>query len=321
MDAPAAMSPYPSSLPRLASGKVRDIYQLDADHLVFVTSDRISAFDVVMAEPIPDKGRVLTAISAFWFAQLADVAPNHLVSLTVPAPAAAGERLAGRTMVVRRAEMLPIECIVRGYLSGSAWAEYRREGTMHGRELPAGLRASERLPEAVFTPSTKATEGHDENISYQAAVSLIGEELAAEARRISLEAYRRGAEVAAERGIIIADTKFELGMIDGRLALCDEVLTPDSSRFWPTAAWAPGSTPPSFDKQPLRDWLEASGWDKEAPPPPLPPDVVAATAARYVAAYEQLSDLAFADWPGAGGDALGVGAPHLAMAAQETEDR
>ncbi|MDQ6840036.1 MAG: phosphoribosylaminoimidazolesuccinocarboxamide synthase [Actinomycetota bacterium] len=293
------------SLNHLASGKVRDIYELDDDHLVFVTSDRMSAFDVVMTEPIPDKGRVLTAITAFWFQELADVAPNHLISTGPPPQARQQAQLAGRTMVVRRAEMLPIECIVRGYLSGSAWAEYRKSQTMHGQILPGGLRQSEQLPEAVFTPSTKATEGHDENISYDAAVNLIGEELAAEARRISLEAYSQGARLAAERGIIIADTKFELGLIDGRLAICDEVLTPDSSRFWPAEAWEPGATPPSFDKQPLRDWLEDTGWSKRPPPPALPAEVVDATRTRYVAAYEQLSGLSFADWPGAGGPALG----------------
>jgi phosphoribosylaminoimidazole-succinocarboxamide synthase len=293
------------SLNHLASGKVRDIYELDDDHLVFVTSDRISAFDVVMAEPIPDKGRVLTAITAFWLEQLADVAPNHLVATGVPPEVPDPEQMAGRTMVVRRADMLPIECIVRGYLSGSAWAEYRRSGTMHGQALPAGLRQSEQLPEPVFTPSTKATEGHDENISYDAAVALIGDDLAVEARRISLEAYSKGAALAAERGIIMADTKFELGIIDGRLAICDEVLTPDSSRFWPADAWEPGTTPPSFDKQPLRDWLESTGWDKTPPPPDLPAEVVDATRNRYVAAYEALSGLSFAAWPGAGGPALG----------------
>ncbi|MCU4182961.1 phosphoribosylaminoimidazolesuccinocarboxamide synthase [Acidiferrimicrobium sp. IK] len=283
----------------IASGKVRDIYELDAQTLLFVASDRMSAFDVVMAEPIPDKGRVLTAISAFWFDRLADVAPSHLVGLDVP-PAAAdlGADLAGRVMVVRKAEMLPIECIVRGYLSGSAWSEYKKHGTMHGQQLPAGLRQSEQLPEPVFTPSTKATEGHDENISYQAAVDLVGEELASEARRISLQAYQAGAEWAATKGIIIADTKFELGIIDGKLALCDEVLTPDSSRFWPAEAWAPGETPPSFDKQPLRDWLESTGWDKQPPPPALPATVVDQTRSRYIAAYERLTALSFADWPG-----------------------
>ncbi|MGH9076369.1 MAG: phosphoribosylaminoimidazolesuccinocarboxamide synthase [Acidimicrobiales bacterium] len=288
----------------LRSGKVRDIYQLDAETLLLVTSDRISAFDVVMAEPIPGKGRVLTAITAFWLEHLADLAPSHLVSLDPPAGLGledlGPDGLAGRAMVVRRADMLPIECIVRGYLSGSAWAEYRASGTMHGQALPAGLRQSERLPEPVFTPSTKAASGHDENISYEGAAALVGADLAAQARHISLEAYRRGAEWAAGRGIVIADTKFELGLVDGRLAICDEVLTPDSSRFWPAGQWAPGTVPPSYDKQPLRDWLETTGWDKAPPPPPLPAEVVAATSARYVAAYENLTGRRLADWPAGG---------------------
>jgi phosphoribosylaminoimidazole-succinocarboxamide synthase len=286
-------------LPHVASGKVRDIYELDDTHLLFVTSDRMSAFDVVMAEPIPDKGRVLTALTAFWSESLAEVAPNHLVSFDVPPQAGnADGDLAGRVMVVRRAEMLPIECIVRGYLSGSAWAEYKRSQSMHGTPLPAGLRQSERLPAPVFTPSTKAETGHDENISFEEACELAGAELAEEARRISLAAYQRAADLAAARGIIIADTKFELGLIDGRLCICDEVLTPDSSRFWPADSWEPGAIPPSFDKQPLRDWLEGTGWDKTPPPPALPPDVVEATRARYVEAYERLTGKTFRDWPG-----------------------
>ena len=290
------------ALPHVASGKVRDIYELDDKHLLFVTSDRMSAFDVVMAEPIPDKGRVLTGVTAFWLDQLADVAPNHLVSFDVPVSAGADDSsdLLGRVMVVRKAEMLPIECIVRGYLSGSAWAEYQKTQSMHGTELPAGLRQSEQLPEPVFTPSTKAAEGHDENITFEAACELAGVETATEARRICLDAYTKAAELAATRGIIIADTKFELGYIDGQLSICDEVLTPDSSRFWPADAWEPGRTPPSFDKQPLRDWLEGTGWSKTPPPPALPDEVVAATRARYVEAYERVTGLSFADWPGAG---------------------
>jgi len=285
---------------RLASvGKVRDIYDREDGTLLFVTSDRISAFDVVMAEPIPDKGRVLTAITAWWLEQLADVAPNHLVSLVPPAGAAAElDDLAGRTMVVRKAAMLPIECIVRGYLSGSAWAEYRASGTVHGQAMPAGLRQSERLPEPLFTPSTKATAGHDVNISFDQAADLVGTDVADQARRICLDAYRRGEALAAERGIIIADTKLELGVIDGALAVCDEVLTPDSSRFWAADRWSPGTSPPSFDKQPLRDWLESTGWDKAPPPPPLSDEVVAETRSRYVAAYERLTGLRLADWPG-----------------------
>jgi phosphoribosylaminoimidazole-succinocarboxamide synthase len=301
------------ALTHLSSGKVRDIYAIDDETLLFVASDRISAFDVVMAEAITDKGRVLTAITAFWLERLRGVAPSHLVSLQppdgvvlgagapgqgAPGEAPGGAELAGRTMVVRRARMLPVECIVRGYLSGSAWAEYTRSATMHGRPMPAGLEQSQQLPEPVFTPSTKATAGHDENISFEAAADLIGTELAVEARRISLEAYRQAAAWALTRGIIIADTKFELGVIDGVLSICDEVLTPDSSRFWPLDEWKPGVAPPSFDKQPLRDWLEETGWDKSPPPPHLPREVVDATRARYVAAYERITGRSFAQWPG-----------------------
>jgi phosphoribosylaminoimidazole-succinocarboxamide synthase len=294
-------------LPYVHSGKVRDIYAVGDDRLLMVTSDRISAFDVVMAEPIPDKGRVLTAMSAFWFELLADVVPGHLLSTDLadlPAEvrsAAAGADLEGRFMLTKRADMLPVECIVRGYLTGSAWKEYRAAGTMHGTALPEGLLESARLPEPVFTPSTKADEGHDENISFGAAAALIGESLAAQVRDVCLELYRRGADWARERGIIIADTKFELGLVGGDLVLCDEVLTPDSSRFWPTDAWEPGTTPPSFDKQPLRDLLDGLDWDKSSPPPPLPAAVVAATGKRYVEAYERITGRPFADWPGAGG--------------------
>jgi phosphoribosylaminoimidazole-succinocarboxamide synthase len=292
------------SLPLLYSGKVRDIYDAGDDTLLFVASDRMSAFDVVMTEPIPDKGRVLTAMTAFWLQQLEDLAPNHLVSLkAADFPSDAGEipDVAGRAMLVRKAEMLPVECIVRGYLSGSAWAEYRKSGTMHGAPLPTGMQQSDRLPKPVFTPSTKAETGHDENISFDAAVDLVGREVAEAARDLCLAAYERGAARAETRGIIIADTKFELGMIDGQLALCDEVLTPDSSRFWPADEWVPGNTPPSFDKQPLRDWLEAMGWNKEPPPPTLPPEVVGATRERYITAYERVTGLTFTDWDGVSG--------------------
>jgi len=268
-----------------------------------VTSDRISAFDVVMDEPIPHKGRVLTAMSAFWFDLLADVVPGHLLSTDpADAPGTNGATdLAGRTMLCRRAEMLPIECIVRGYITGSAWKEYRIHGTMHGSVLPEGLREADRLPEPVFTPSTKADEGHDVNISFAAAVDLIGADLAGQARAVSLECYQRGADWAAERGIIIADTKFELGLIDGHLVLADEVLTPDSSRFWPADEWSPGATPPSFDKQPVRDFLDGLDWDKQPPPPALPDEVVAATSHRYIEAYERITGRSFADWPGTQG--------------------
>jgi phosphoribosylaminoimidazole-succinocarboxamide synthase len=293
-------------LPHVHSGKVRDIYAVDDDRLLMLASDRISAFDVVMDEPIAHKGRVLTAMSAFWFELLADVVAGHLVSTDVDdlppsAQKVADEAdLAGRVMLTRKADMLPVECIVRGYITGSAWKEYRTTGTMHGTRLPEGLLESQRLPEAVFTPSTKADVGdHDENISFEAAAALVGDALAAKLRDVSLELYRRGADWARERGIIIADTKFELGMIDGDLVLCDEVLTPDSSRFWPTDAWQPGTTPPSFDKQPVRDYLDGLDWDKKPPPPALPDEVVAATSDRYIEAYERITGRSFADWPGA----------------------
>ena len=292
------------TLTHVHSGKVRDVYGHGDDVLLMVASDRISAFDVVLAEPIPDKGRVLTAMTVFWLEQLADLAPSHLVSADptdFPSDARRLEQVDGRAMLVRRADMLPIECIVRGYLSGSAWKEYRQSGTVHGTRQPAGLEESDRLPDAIFTPSTKATEGHDVNIGFDDAVAMVGAAVAEEARDICMGAYRRGAEWAAARGIIIADTKFELGFIDGRLALCDEVLTPDSSRFWPVDAWTPGSTPPSFDKQPVRDCLEATGWDKSPPPPPLPGDVVEATSRRYRDAYEQITGLRLADWYGGAG--------------------
>lgn len=283
------------------SGKVRDVYDAGDDLLLFVASDRISAFDVVLPEPIPDKGRVLTAMTAFWLDVLADVAPNHLVSVDpadFPSGAADIPDLPGRAMLVRKARMLPVECIVRGYLSGSAWKEYRATGTVHSVPLPSGLRESDRLPEPVFTPSTKATTGHDENIGFDEACDILGTDVAKAAREIALTAYQRGADLAAERGIVVADTKFELGVVDGELALCDEVLTPDSSRFWPADRWQPGATPPSFDKQPVRDWLESTGWDKTPPPPHLPTDVVAASRARYVEAYERITGRRFADWHG-----------------------
>ena len=289
------------TLTPIYSGKVRDIYDAGGDRLLFVASDRMSAFDVVMAEPVPDKGRVLTAMTVFWLEQLADVAPNHLVSLDpadFPGGADGIVDAAGRSMLVRRAEMLKIECIVRGYLSGSAWKEYKATGTMHGTPLPSGLEESAQLAEPVFTPSTKADSGHDENITFDEACKLVGDDVAEQARRISLEAYARASQWTAERGVILADTKFELGFIDGRLALCDEVLTPDSSRFWAASDWQPGTTPPSLDKQPLRDWLEASGWDKTPPPPPLPPEVVTAMRDRYVRAYDRITDRKFSDWIG-----------------------
>jgi phosphoribosylaminoimidazole-succinocarboxamide synthase len=287
-------------LPHLSSGKVREIYDAGSGRLLMVTSDRISAFDVVMEEPIPEKGRVLTATTAFWAEELADVAPTHLVATDpdeLPEPAN-HPSLAGRAMLVRRADMLPVECIVRGYLSGSAWKEYRTSGTVHGEAVAEGLQESDQLPEPVFTPSTKAEVGHDENISFAAAVDLVGREVAEQARDLCLELYRRGAARAAEHGIVIADTKFELGFDGDELIVCDEILTPDSSRFWPADAVTPGRTPPSFDKQPLRDHLEATGWDKKPPPPTLPQEVVDATSARYVEAYERVTGRSMAEWHG-----------------------
>ena len=270
-----------------------------------VASDRLSAFDVVMAEPVPDKGRALTALSVFWFALLADIAGNHLLAydLAVLPPVAQDPRWAGRVMLVRRCDMLPLECIVRGHLSGSAWKEYRTRGTVHGEALPHGLLESSKLPEPIFTPSTKAAAGvHDENISFAQAVDLVGGQLAGEARDLSLAVFARASAWAAERGIVIADTKLELGMLDGRLVLADEVLTPDSSRFWPADQVRAGATPPSFDKQPVRDELEASGWDKRPPPPSLSPATIAATRARYIEAYERLTGQPFSAWPGGGDD-------------------
>ncbi len=296
------------SLTLVHSGKVRELYDAGEDRLLMVASDRLSAFDVVLDEPIPDKGRVLTAMTVHFLAELADLAPSHLITADpaeLPKDAAelggeAGlEGVAGRAVLVRRAEMLPIECIVRGYLAGSGWKEYSVSKTLHGTPLPAGLEQASRLPEPMFTPSTKATEGHDENISFDEAADLVGKEMAEKARDLCVEAYRRGAAAAERNGIIVADTKFELGLIDGELALCDEVLTPDSSRFWPADQWRPGTNPPAFDKQPVRDLLESSGWDKKPPPPPLSPAVVAETSARYIEAYERISGRVLADWYGA----------------------
>jgi phosphoribosylaminoimidazole-succinocarboxamide synthase len=296
----------PSPLPLISSGKVRELYDAGDGRLLMVASDRISAFDVIMDEPIPDKGRVLTAMTAAWLEELSDLAPNHLISAdTADFPDGASalpgglDHLAGRSMLVHRADMLDIECIVRGYLAGSAWKEYQREGTVHGMAVPAGLLHAQALPEPIFTPSTKATEGHDLNIGMAEAVDLVGREAAEAAAELCLAAYRRAAARAEEQGIVICDTKFELGYIDGELALCDEVLTPDSSRFWPADDCAPGTTPPSFDKQPLRDWLEAQPWDKQPPPPPLPSEIVEATSTRYVAAYERVCGRSLADWYGA----------------------
>jgi phosphoribosylaminoimidazole-succinocarboxamide synthase len=292
---------YDVDLPHVYSGKVRDIYDAGDDRFLMVTSDRMSAFDVVMNEPVPDKGRVLMATSAFWFEHLAGIAGNHLISTDLAdfPKAAQLPEIAGRSMLVRKAEMLPIECVVRGFITGSAWREYRESGTMHGSAMPDGLLEADRLPEPVFTPSTKAEDGlHDENISFAQAVDIVGRELAEHCRDLALALYAAGHDHAAGRGIIIADTKFEFGFVDGELAVCDEVLTPDSSRFWPADAWEPGSTPPSFDKQPVRDYLDGLDWDKTPPPPRLPDDVIAASAARYREGYERITGRSLDDWPG-----------------------
>jgi phosphoribosylaminoimidazole-succinocarboxamide synthase len=276
-----------------ARGKVRDIYEVDPEHLLMVTSDRVSAFDVVMPTPIPDKGRVLTGLSLYWFEQTGHITPNHLVTTDVGSfPGrfhAHRDELAGRSMLVRRAEMIPIECVARGYLSGSGWKEYRSSGTVCGIALPSGLKESDRLPEPIFTPATKAATGHDENITIARAGELVGEGLVRRLEELTLTLYGFGAELARSRGVILADTKFEFGFIDGEIALCDEVMTPDSSRFWPAEAYRPGGAQPSFDKQYLRDWLDQSGWNHEPPAPDLPDEVVEQTAARYREAYERIT--------------------------------
>jgi phosphoribosylaminoimidazole-succinocarboxamide synthase len=288
-----------ADLPLVARGKVREIYDASTpaapDRLLLVASDRISAYDWVLPTPIPDKGRVLTALSVWWFEQLTPVlssfgATHHLVSATdVPAS------VAGRAMLVRRLEMLPVECVARGYLSGGGTAEYERTGSIRDVALPAGLVEGSKLPSPVFTPSTKAEIGdHDEPIDFARVGSLVGAERAEELRELTLALYRRGAEIAADAGILLADTKFEFGLSGGALVLGDEVLTPDSSRFWPADSWAPGSVQPSYDKQYVRDWLTSSGWDRASEPPELPGDVVAATRERYVTAYETLTGRRFA---------------------------
>jgi phosphoribosylaminoimidazole-succinocarboxamide synthase len=271
----------------VGSGKVRELYALDDERLLLVASDRISTFDVVLPTEIPDKGRVLTGLSGFWFARTREIVPNHLLAL----------RPDGRSTECRRLEMLPIECVVRGYLSGSGWKDYRTTGAVCGHELPGGLVESARLPEPIFTPATKAHEGHDENITREQAAELVGRELFDEAERISLALYRFAADYAAARGILIADTKFELGLDgEGRLTLGDEALTPDSSRFWPAGEYEPGGGQPSYDKQFVRDFCEAAGWDKEPPGPELPPEVVDGTRARYVEAFERITGIPFDDY-------------------------
>jgi phosphoribosylaminoimidazole-succinocarboxamide synthase len=268
----------------VASGKVREIYALDEERLLLVASDRISTFDVILGSPIPDKGKVLTGLSAFWFARTQHIVPNHLLKL----------REDGRSTEVRKLKMLPIECVVRGYITGSGWKDYLKTGATSGHVLPAGLVESQRLPAPIFTPATKAETGHDENISKAAAADLVGAELLAEAERISIALYEFAAEHARQRGIIVADTKFELGLDEnGKLVLGDEACTPDSSRFWPADEYQEGGAQASFDKQFVRDYTESLGWNKEAPGPELPADVVAGTRARYVEAFERLTEIPF----------------------------
>ncbi|MDI6901680.1 MAG: phosphoribosylaminoimidazolesuccinocarboxamide synthase [Anaerosomatales bacterium] len=276
-----------------ARGKVRDLFDL-GDLLLMVATDRISAFDVILDDPIPYKGEVLTKLSLFWFDSLADIVPNHLVSADpcdLPDEYMNyADELAGRMMLVRKADVFPVECIVRGYLAGSGWKEYQASGTVCGQQLPAGLTESAQLPEPIFTPSTKAEIGeHDENISFERMAELVGAQTAERLRELSIAVYTRASELARRHGIIIADTKFEFGLIDGEIALVDEVLTPDSSRFWPADSYEPGHGQPSFDKQFVRDWLESSGWDKTPPAPELPEDIIAVTAEKYIEAYEMIT--------------------------------
>ncbi|HUO74873.1 MAG TPA: phosphoribosylaminoimidazolesuccinocarboxamide synthase [Solirubrobacteraceae bacterium] len=282
-----------ADLPLIASGKVREIYSL-GDSLLFVASDRISTYDVVHPTPIPDKGSVLTGLSAFWFELTKEIVANHLVSITAGVP----DEVRGRAMVVRRLEMVPVECVVRGYLSGSGWKDYQRTGAVSGIALPPGLRESDRLPEPIFTPSTKADVGHDEAIDFDGAAALVGDRALAERLRdVSLAVYNAGADHARERGIILADTKFEFGLdASGELTLGDEVLTPDSSRFWPADQYDPGRGQPSFDKQFVRDWASSTGWDRNPPAPAIPADVVAKTREKYVEAYERITGESFDAW-------------------------
>lgn len=282
-------------LRHLASGKVREIYEIDDARLLLVASDRISAYDVVFDDPIPDKGAVLTGLSRYWF-ELLDV-PSHFITTDLSVVPGLDDalrvELARRSMVVRRAEVIPLECVVRGYLYGSAWTEYRGGGGPTTEHLPPGLRLADRLPDAVFTPAAKASSGHDENLDEASARSLVGNDLFETLRSRSLDLYRRASDHASSRGVLLADTKFEFGIVDGDVILIDEVLTPDSSRWWPADEWSPGSPVPSFDKQYLRDWVDSTGWNHEPPAPRIPPDVVAATRARYVEAYERVTGRSF----------------------------
>jgi phosphoribosylaminoimidazole-succinocarboxamide synthase len=273
---------------------VRELYDLDENRLLMVASDRISTYDAVHPTPIPDKGKVLTGLSVFWFEKTEHIVANHLLSATEGVP----EEVRGRALVVKKLSMLPVECVARGYITGSGWSEYQRSGSVCGIALPPGLRESEQLPEPIFTPTTKADVGHDEAIDFERATELVGDRaLTEELRRVTLAVYQQAAEHARERGIILADTKFELGLdASGALTLADEVVTPDSSRFWPADGYEPGGSQPSFDKQPVRDWAAGTGWDKQPPAPTIPDDVVAQTRARYVEAYERITGEPFQAW-------------------------
>jgi phosphoribosylaminoimidazole-succinocarboxamide synthase len=287
------------ALPLVRSGKVREVYEVSQEYLLMVASDRISAFDVVLDQPIPDKGRVLTGLSTYWFNATSELVENHLVSADpTDLPCAAGREVAGRAMLVRAALPVPMECVVRGYLFGSAWKEYQKSGTVNGVPLPEGLVEAAELEEPTFTPTTKATEGHDVALTPEEAVALVGRARYDELRDLSVALYRFGSTRAAMRGILLADTKFEFGEVDGRLVLIDEALTPDSSRFWPADEWKLGTAPPSFDKQFVRQYLLDTGWDGTPPPPPLPDEVVVGTRTRYIEAYERLTETSFEDWYG-----------------------
>lgn len=287
------------SLPLLSRGKVRDIYDL-GDKLLIVTTDRLSAFDIVFSRGIPDKGRVLNLLSAYWFERTKAIVPNHLLSISAkdlpPEALSVAHDLKGRFMIVRKANMFPVECIVRGHLAGSGFKEYKATGQICGIRLPEGLKEGERLEEPIFTPSTKASSGHDVNITFDDLVNLLGREVAIRLKELSIALYKFAYEHALKRGIIIADTKFEFGLLDGEIILCDEVLTPDSSRFWPAQDFEPGRPQPSFDKQYVRDYLEAIGWNKEPPPPDLPDEVVQNTAARYREAFERITGRPLPDY-------------------------
>jgi phosphoribosylaminoimidazole-succinocarboxamide synthase len=287
-----------TALPHLYSGKVRELYEVGIDALLMVASDRVSVFDVILPDEIPDKGRVLTALSHFWFEQTADIVPNHVISCDpTDFPETAGD-VAGRATLVRATRPVRLECVVRGYLFGGGWSEYQEKGTVGGYAVPSGLRQAERLPEPLFTPTTKAESGHDLPLNASEAAALIGADVYEQVKDLSVQLYQRGARLAESRGVILADTKFEFGELDGKLIAIDEMMTPDSSRYWPKEAYQPGTSPPSFDKQYVRDAMDATGWNHEPPAPRVPAQVVEHTRATYIEAYELVSGLSFDDWYG-----------------------